>query len=131
MKQLVIGFLFLTGVIVLVINTMQSRVYHIELDEFLRTPEHQKFDRMVLYGYLDPIEIKKSGSSIRFSLYTKEIGSKKNIPVRLTGIIPDSSDLFGKVGVYGEWDKNQKVFIANKVLAKCSSKYEEKNSTKP
>lgn len=127
------GIIVFIGVIgVLFFSTLNSKVYHVHLGDFFKNKIYKDAKEVVLYGYLDPLQVIKSDKKISFILYPDEKRNQKinSIQVYLNGIIPDSADLFGKIAVYGFYNSKEKIFYSHKVLAKCSSKYEEMENPK-
>ena len=126
-KILISGALFVIGVIFFVISSSREASYpHYQLKEFyekLQTnPKSMKNRYMTIYGDVKEGSIKRSGLEANFTLEK----DSKEMTVFFTGktLLPDTFKDGAQAGIEGTYDVQKKIFIAEKVMAKCASRYE-------
>lgn len=118
--------LLVAGLGFLIISSSSEATHpHYQLHEFKQVLEtgHEKVDGkyMTIYGLVKEGSIKKKGIQAEFII-------EKNgyeLPVFFTGktLLPDAFKDGSEATVDGTYDHAQKKLIADKVMAKCASKY--------
>ena len=126
-KILISGLLFIAGVVFFVISSSGEASYpHYQLKEFyekLQTnPKSMENRYMTLYGNVKEGSIKRSGLKAHFILEK----DSQEIAVFFTGktLLPDTFKDGSQAGTEGVYNAQKKIFIAEKVMAKCASRYE-------
>ena len=127
-KKLIFAIsLFFCSVVFFVISSSGGASQpHYQLSEF-----YQKFGKnkltsaegsyMTLYGIVKEGSIHKSGVQAHFTITQAE----KELPIFFTGktLLPDTLKDGSQAAVEGMYDSKKQIFIADKVMAKCASRY--------
>ncbi|MBI4649710.1 cytochrome c maturation protein CcmE [Candidatus Desantisbacteria bacterium] len=128
-KKILIGSIIVFGILgYLAYSGMQdSMVYYLNVGEFLNDEQKYKNEGVRISGkVVDGSVVRDSnGMRIQFEIMDEKDKNKK-IKVDYSGIIPDIFKPDITVVVEGKLIENH-VFKATVLLAKCPSKYQEKN----
>ena len=117
-----IAFVLLGLGIILTTNLPNSLQYYVTVDEFFHDVKKYDNQEIKIAGKVAPNTIEKSEGGIDWKFTVQNAGA--TIPVQYHGAMPDTFKVDADVVVTGIY-KND-VFVANNVLAKCASRYEEK-----
>ncbi len=121
-----ISLLFCGCVFFVIASSSGASRPHYQLSEF-----YQKFGEkettslegsyMTLYGTVKEGSLRKSGVQADFIITE----AKKELSIFFTGktLLPDTLKDGSQAAVEGVYDLKKKVFIADKVMAKCASRY--------
>ncbi|RME90331.1 MAG: cytochrome c maturation protein CcmE [Candidatus Hydrogenedentota bacterium] len=126
---LVIGFAFL-----MMQSSSVASHPHLQLSELMtKLKQGENFDGvfMTLYGQVKEGSIQKKGLKAEFILEQKSEQSHYQLPVFFTGktLLPDTFTDGAMASVEGKLNPKENKFYADKVMAKCASRYEP-NKTK-
>lgn len=114
--------LLLCGVAVLAVSSLRRHyVYYLTVEEFLARPEALAGERSNVSGRLCRGSLSRRSADppvYEFSI----CGSRGQLPVRYAGILPDLLRDDGEVVAEGRYREG--LFSAQRLLAKCPSKYE-------
>ncbi len=115
------GFLFYTGL-------SRDSVYFLNVSEALAMSPAE-IGQARLFGKVSPKKINRNGDSlgVSFNLLDKK-DSSKSIRVHYSGAVPDTFDPGVQVIVEGAFRSGDYFFQAQKLMTKCPSKYEKKDS---
>lgn len=121
-----IAFVVLGLGIILTTSLPSSMQYYVTVDEFFHDVKKYEDQEIKLAGKVAPGTIEKAASGIDWKFTVQNAGA--TIPVEYHGAMPDTFKNDADVVVTGTYKDN--VFVANNVLAKCASRYEEKLNPK-
>lgn len=124
--QYLFGFLIIIGGIIYLGSTVfrSSLQYYVTVDEFLAAPATYNNKILKVAGKVKDGSIQKStGETLVYDFVI--VGANGELPVRYSGLIPDTFKAGGDVVATGKMGTDGK-FQANHILAKCASKYEAK-----
>lgn len=122
--QYLFGFLLIIGGIIYLGSTVfkSSLQYYVTVDEFLATPATYAGKILKVAGKVKDGSVQKStGETLVYDFVI--LGTKGELPVHYSGLIPDTFKAGGDVVATGKMGPDGK-FQANHILAKCASKYE-------
>ena len=115
-----LGFLMYTGI-------SESMVIYYDVPQLLdkSTPLEKRGVRLT--GQVKPgsIDLHRDQSRVDFLVYDQT--SALSIPVTYQGDIPDTFQERAEVVVEGRYDREERLFHARVLLAKCPSKYEQQD----
>jgi len=114
-----IAYLMLTG-------STQATVYYFKLSELMAKPGSPTDDVRVAARVV-PGTIRKDSKSMTVDFVMAEGGV--SLPVRYTGLVPDTFKDDSEVVVEGRMTPDRSSFTAHTLLAKCPSKYESQYNT--
>ena len=115
------GFLVYTGL-------TDNMVYYYHVDEFLTKATSLDGETIKVNGKVQKGSISKENMDYSFVIH----GKPQNIvQVNYHGIVPDTFKDGSDVVVEGSYDRDARKFHATTLLAKCPTKYEPQNQTKP
>lgn len=117
-----IAFVLLGLGIILTTNLPNSLQYYVTVDEFFQDVKKYEDKEIKLAGKVAVGTIEKNEGGIDWKFTVQNNGA--TIPVQYHGAMPDTFKDTADVVVTGTY-KDQ-IFVANNVLAKCASRYEEK-----
>lgn len=123
LKLTLAGVLFAGAVAYLAFSGMQKGwAYTLGVDSYLAAPAAQQAQRVRLAGRVSPTDVQfdKARMTARFAL----LGEKGAVQVAYKGMIPDLFKPGAEVLVEGQRDAAG-VFVADTMMTKCASKYEE------
>lgn len=137
-KKIIFAVLVITlGFGLLVISSSGGAGHpHLQLEEFdSRKQQGENFEGtyMTLYGSVKEGSIQKKGVKADFILTQKaKNGRQLELPVFFTGktLLPDTFQDGAMASVDGKYDPRRNRFVADKVMAKCASRYQPKVSEK-
>ncbi len=125
-KLILSSFFILTGFIFLIVSSSNNNSQsHYQLKEFYQNfmQKPNQFDQqyITVYGNVKEGSITKSGVQANFII----IQDKKELAISFTGktLLPDTLKDGSQAAVEGVYDQKNKIFIADKVMAKCASRY--------
>lgn len=122
--QYLLGFLLIIGGIIYLGSTVfkSSLQYYVTVDEFLASPATYAGKTLKVAGKVKDGSIQKStGETLVYDFVV--VGVSGELPVRYTGLVPDTFKAGGDVVATGKMGPDGK-FHAHHILAKCASKYE-------
>jgi cytochrome c-type biogenesis protein CcmE len=105
----------------------ESKTYFKTIPELNKMGDQAQVKRLRVTGYVQPGSIVREGHAVKFTLVENE-GDKNeglHLPVMYSGFdtLPDTFKDHAQAVADGKLDPNG-VFQANKIQAKCASKYE-------
>ncbi len=119
--------LLLSSLVILIIaSTIEAGHSHYQLVDFYKIlkkePDRIQQKRVTLYGSVKEGSIEKKGIKARFILQEEN----KSLMVHFTGktLLPDTFKEGSLASVDGFFNIEENIFVADKVLAKCASRYE-------
>ncbi len=115
-----IGFLMYTGM-------SESMVTYYDVPQLLEKSTRLEKRGVRLTGQVKPgsINLRRNQSSVEFLVYDQ--ASTLSIPVTYQGDIPDTFQERAEVVVEGRYDRDDQLFHAKLLLAKCPSKFQQQN----
>lgn len=119
--------LFLGGLGYLVFsNATEGTMYSIDVAEALAMP-HDKPTPVRLFGKINPngLTMLEEGVGVRFQLEDKN-NATQVLWTTYKGALPDSFVPGAHIYVEGNYTGPNQVFVAQKLMTQCPSKYEEK-----
>ncbi len=104
-----------------------AKTYYMTVAELLQSPEQAEGKSLRVGGDVKPGSIQKA-DQLRFDL----MQGPQVLSVLYVGndTIPDTFNDHAQAVVDGRYDKARKIFLADKIQAKCASKYESKGPRK-
>ncbi len=101
----------------------RAKTYYLTVQELLNAPASSRGKALRVGGDVKPGSVQK-GTQMRFELAQGNL----TLPVLYVGTdpLPDTFRDSAQAVVDGRYDLDQKVFLADKIQAKCASKYESK-----
>lgn len=124
---LIISLLSLSVVLLALSSSQESAQPHYQLSEFkekLKTKPASLDDTfMTVYGNVKEGSIYKQGVTANFTIIDKD---KNELNVYFTGktLLPDTFKDGAQAALDGRYNPETQTFMAEKVMAKCASKYE-------
>lgn len=128
-------FKILFGCVVLVVACLwlgyqgygKAKTYYLTVQELLESPARMEGKSLRVGGDVKPGSIQK-GAQLQFEL----MQGPATIPVFYVGsdTVPDTFNDHAQAVVDGRYDAGRGVFLADKLQAKCASKYESKGTRK-
>jgi cytochrome c-type biogenesis protein CcmE len=116
-----LGFLVYTGL-------TDNMVYYYHVDEFLPKAASLKGEIIKVNGKVQKGSILKQDMDYHFVIH----GAPHNtVQVGYHGVVPDTFKDGSDVVVEGNYDPDARQFHATNLLAKCPTKYEPQNQSKP
>ncbi|MBI4454492.1 MAG: cytochrome c maturation protein CcmE [Acidobacteria bacterium] len=121
-KLIVAAAIVVAGISYLMISGIsQTTVYYYKLSELMARPSANT-DSVRVSGKVVSGSIKKDSRTMTVDFVMAD--NNVRIPVRYTGIIPDTFKDDSEVVLEGKLDAERTSFEAHTLLAKCPSKYE-------
>lgn len=119
--------LFLGGLGYLIFSGLsEDSVYFLNVSEALAM-DSAELKQARLFGKVHPDNIERDGDSIGVSFMLQDkLEEGKSIPVKYRGAVPETFKPDVEVIVEGSFAPNG-TFVANSLVTKCPSKYEEKS----
>ena len=100
--------------------------YYKHVDEVMSNPTVWEGKRLQLHGFVVDHSILRKPDTLDYRFQVQNNG--KVVPVRYTGVVPDTFKGGAEVVLKGRLDGSGFQVEANGVMAKCPSKYEAKSS---
>jgi len=101
--------------------------YYKHVDEVMSNPTVWEGKRLQLHGFVVDHSILRKPDTLDYRFQVQNNG--KVVPVRYTGVVPDTFKGGAEVVLKGRLDSSGGFLVdANGVMAKCPSKYEAKSS---
>jgi cytochrome c-type biogenesis protein CcmE len=97
--------------------------YFKHVDEVMAEPDAWQGKKMNLHGFVVEKSILRKPDSLEYLFHVQNNG--KVVPVRYTGVVPDTFKDGSEVVLKGHLSANGFMVDPNGVVAKCPSKYEE------
>jgi cytochrome c-type biogenesis protein CcmE len=97
--------------------------YFKDVDEVMAEPDAWHGKKMNLHGFVVEKSILRKPDSLEYRFHVQNNG--KVVPVRYTGVVPDTFKDGSEVVLKGHLSANGFMVEPNGVVAKCPSKYEE------
>ncbi len=121
--KLLVGMAFILGVTAWMAYSgiQSSKVYYITTDELIEMKDRAFDRRLRVAGFVTKGSMQREEGKLRFSLSVRG----ESVPVVYTGSqpTPDTFQEGSQAVVEGEYTRDR-VFHADRIQAKCSSKYE-------
>ncbi|MBI3940841.1 MAG: cytochrome c maturation protein CcmE [Acidobacteria bacterium] len=121
-KLIVAGTIVIAAISYLMISGIsQTTVYYYKLSELMAQPAAST-EGVRVSGKVVPGSIRRDPATMSVEFTMAESNSR--MPVRYTGIVPDTFKDDSEVVVEGKLNADRSAFRAHTLLAKCPSKYE-------
>lgn len=117
-----IAFVALGLVIVFTTSLPNSLQYYVTVDEFVKDMPKYTNQEIKMAGKVVPGSIVKSDNNLDWAFEIQNNDQK--MAIQYKGAMPDTFKDNAEVVATGKYDSS--VFVANHILAKCASRYEEK-----
>jgi cytochrome c-type biogenesis protein CcmE len=124
---LIISLLSLSVILLALSSSQESAQPHYQLNEFKEKLENKPNALadtfMTVYGNVKEGSIYKKGITARFTIMDQ---NNNELNVFFTGktLLPDTFKDGAQAAIDGRYDPASQIFMAEKVMAKCASKYE-------
>ncbi len=100
--------------------------YYKHVDEVMANPSLWEGKRLQLHGFVVDHSILRKPDTLDYRFQVQNNG--KVVPVRYSGVVPDTFKGGAEVVLKGRLDSNGFMVDANGVMAKCPSKYQATSS---
>ena len=120
---LILGLAF-TGL--LYSSLSEGTEYYKHVDEVMANPSVWEGKRLQLHGFVVDHSILRKPDTLDYRFQVQNNG--KVVPVRYSGVVPDTFKGGAEVVLKGRLDSNGFMVEANGVMAKCPSKYQATSS---
>ncbi len=120
---LILGLAF-TGL--LYSSLSEGTEYYKHVDEVMANPSVWEGKRLQLHGFVVDHSILRKPDTLDYRFQVQNNG--KVVPVRYSGVVPDTFKGGAEVVLKGRLDSNGFMVDANGVMAKCPSKYQATSS---